>query len=180
METKYQERELYLMEDCYRKHLCGMTCYAGKYVPAHSASDIVQDVFLKLWQHNRSFYHMADGSAQRHYLCKCVRNACQDWIKHNKIVNSHSGPIASTIKSEEIFWYERLMENEDFRCKVQRVNHAIETLPDRCQDIFIKHYLQQMKSTDIAIELGISVRTVETQLYKALNMLRKNLKDKNK
>ena len=42
------------------------------------------------------------------------------------------------------------------------------------------HYMEQIKSADIAIDMGISVRTVEAQLYKALCILRKILKNSNK
>ena len=180
MDFNSHNSDMELMERCYRRLMCGMTCYACKFVPEHIASDIVQDVFLKLWQSNRAFYRMVNISEQQQYLYKCIGNACRDWIKHNKIVNNHSEPIASSIKSDEIFWYERFMENEDFRCKVRQVNEAISILPERCREIFTRHYMEQKKSADIAIELGISVRTVEAQSYKALSILRKNLKSNNK
>ena len=142
------------------------------------AQDAVQDVFLKLWQTNRAFYHLQNPREQQLYLYRCINNACYDWIKHNNVVANHSGPIATDIRNEEIYWYERLIENEDFQCKVKRILQEVDTLPDRCREIFSRRYIKQQKPSEIALELCISVRTVEAQLYKALNVLRKNLNEK--
>lgn len=178
MNSSQHNTEIQLLETCYRRFLCGMTCYACKFVPEYVASDIVQDVFLKLWQTNRAFYHLQNPREQQLYLYRCINNACYDWIKHNNIVANHSGPIATDIRNEEIYWYERLIENEDFQCKVKRILQEVDTLPDRCREIFSRRYIKQQKPSEIALELGISVRTVEAQLYKALNVLRKNLNEK--
>ena len=178
MNSSQQNTELRLLETCYRRFLCGMTCYACKFVPEHVASDIVQDVFLKLWNTNRAFYHMTNQREQQQYLYRCINNACYDWIKHNNVVANHSEPIATDIRNEEIFWYERLIENEDFQCKVKRILQEVDTLPDRCREIFSRRYIKQQKPSEIALELGLSVRTVEAQLYKALCVLRKNLNEK--
>ena len=178
MKTDQQKTDMELMEKCYRRFLCGMTCHACKFVPEHIAADIVQDVFLKLWQTNREFYRIDDISAQQLYLYKCISNACHDWIKHSNVVNNHSCPIATSIRDEEIYWYENLMEREDFNCRFTRITEAAESLPERCREIFIMHYIRQKKAQEIALELGISVRTVESQLYKALSTLRSILKEK--
>lgn len=178
MNDNRQTTDLDLLEKCYRRYLCGVTCYACKYVPEDIAADIVQDVFLKLWQNNRAFFRLKDTSSQQAYLYACVRNACHDWIKHSNVVSSHSEPMASSIRADEILWYERLIEGEDFRCKVQQLNSAVEKLPEKCREIFRMHYMQQMRSAEIAARSGISVRTVEAQLYKALQSLRRELKEK--
>lgn len=177
MNIDQHKADMELMEQCYRRFLCGMTCYACKFVPEHIASDIVQDVFIKLWQANREFYRLGDSATQQQYLFRCISNACQDWIKHNNVINNHSGPIATTIRNEEIYWYEKLMENEDFKCRYKRIMEAVETLPERCRDIFTMRYVKQKKAQEIAQELGISARTVEAQLYKALHTLRSILKE---
>lgn len=177
MNGNRQTTDLDLLERCYRRYLCGVTCYACRYVPEDIAADIVQDVFLRLWQNNRAFFRMDDTAAQQAYLYTCVRNACRDWIKHTNVVSSHSGPMADSIRADEILWYEQFIEGEDFRRKVERLNSAVETLPDRCREIFRMHYMQQMRSAEIASISGISVRTVEAQLYKALQSLRKILRE---
>ena len=57
--------------------------------------------------------------------------------------------------------------------QLERVSHEIEKLPEKCRQIFKMAYDEDKKAADIAQELQLSVRTVETQIYKALKMLRK-------
>ena len=48
----------------------------------------------------------------------------------------------------------------------------IDKLPDKCREIFTMSYLEERKTSEIAVLLNISTRTVEVQLYKALKILR--------
>jgi hypothetical protein len=45
----------------------------------------------------------------------------------------------------------------------------------KCKEIFVKAYLEEQKHSDIATQLNISVRTVDTQIYKALKIIRDHL-----
>ena len=67
---------------------------------------------------------------------------------------------------------EKDMENEDLR---KRINQAIGELPDKCREIFVLSYLKDMKNSEIAQMLNVSVRTVEAHIYKALKNLRTRL-----
>ena len=64
-----------------------------------------------------------------------------------------------------IFEIERITEN------------AIEELPDQCKSIFKLSRISGLKNQEIADKLDISVRTVETQIYRALKILKSRLKD---
>ena len=70
--------------------------------------------------------------------------------------------------------YKRQEHAPDER-QLRAVYLEIDKLPDRCREIFRRTYLDGCKSRDIAAELGISQRTVEAQLYKALKLLRRSL-----
>lgn len=52
---------------------------------------------------------------------------------------------------------------------------AIDELPDKCKEVFKLSYLHDMKNKDIADVMGISLRTVEAHMYKALKILREKL-----
>ena len=58
----------------------------------------------------------------------------------------------------------------------KRINDAIGELPAKCREVFILSYQHDRKNKEIAEQLGISIRTVEVHLYKALKSLRKKLK----
>lgn len=56
------------------------------------------------------------------------------------------------------------------------MRQAIDQLPDRCREVFVLSYLNDVKNKDIAEAMNVSVRTVEAQMYKALRFLRDKLK----
>ena len=57
------------------------------------------------------------------------------------------------------------------------IRRALDTLPERCREIFIKSRIEGLKYKEISDELGISVNTVENQMVTALKKLRVALKD---
>lgn len=175
---KYKD-ELTELERTYRSNICGMVCYACKFVKADVAYDIVQNVFLKLWNHDRSFFSMTDRTAQQLYLYKCVSNACQDYLKHIKVTENHSDAIINSIRLQEVHWYDSFMDKEEHSLKMKQLMSLVQKLPPRCREIFQLHYIEQKSCPEIAAMLGLSVRTVETQVYKALQFLRKWMKESN-
>lgn len=58
----------------------------------------------------------------------------------------------------------------------KEMRQAIDQLPDRCREVFVLSYLNDVKNKDIAEAMNVSVRTVEAQMYKALRFLRDKLK----
>ena len=64
------------------------------------------------------------------------------------------------------------IENQELR---QEIFEAINELPDKCKEVFKLSYLHDMKNKEIADTLGISLRTVEAHMYKALKFLRERL-----
>ena len=56
-----------------------------------------------------------------------------------------------------------------------KINRAISELPDKCREIFVLSYLKDMKNSEIALMMNVSVRTVEAHIYKALKTLRSRL-----
>ena len=67
----------------------------------------------------------------------------------------------------------RKIEDQELR---QEIYGAINELPDKCREVFKLSYLHEMKNKDIAETLGISLRTVEAHMYKALKFLRERLR----
>ena len=59
----------------------------------------------------------------------------------------------------------------------EKLKKGIDLLPEKCREIFIMSRIRGLKNEEIAAELNISKRTVETQISKALKVLRAELKD---
>lgn len=148
-----------------------LIAFARQFVDNFTAEDIVHDVFLKFCHRNTD---KLNENGVRIYLLRMVRNACFDHLKHLKVEETYMAKVQAELKIEELKWYD-LNENILFSEKINAVYDEIEKLPPRCKEIFTKAYLGEEKHTDIAKELNISVRTVETQIYKALKIIRDNL-----
>lgn len=146
--------------------------YAGKYVDRITAEDLVQDVFLKIWQ-KRTFLFLRDGI--KTYLYRSVQHACLDYLKHQEVEGDYVNVITTKLKIEEIYYNDdpQSLFSEDDR--LLNIYRQMEKLPDKCREIFIMSYLEEKKTHEIATLLNISSRTVEAQLYKALKMLRNSL-----
>lgn len=171
-------QQLYRLESAYKETLPDLLAYARRFVPEDVAGDLVQDVFVRLWQRSRAFLDIPEGLTRRTYLYRSVRNACKDWLKHQVAVSRYTGETLYLLKQEEIDYSARrsLQEQEAL---FEKVAESVGKLPGRCKEIFIMHYHQHLRSGEIAEYFGISQRTVEAQLYKALQILRSELADKN-
>lgn len=143
--------------------------YAGKYVDAITAEDLVQDVFLKIWQ-KRTFLFLKEGI--KTYLYRSVQHACLDYLKHQDVKGDYISTVVTKLKIEEIYYNDdpqSLFAEDD---RLGRIYQEMNKLPEKCREIFTMSYLEERKTADIALLLNISTRTVEAQLYKALKILR--------
>ncbi|MEM1134431.1 MAG: RNA polymerase sigma-70 factor [Bacteroidota bacterium] len=141
--------------------------YAKKKVgDLDEARDIVQDVFVKVY-HDRD--KLAIDTSIKAYLYKAVHNASLNRIKQIKIHKYHH----EYIKNQTPF-----SEDQDTMIKAEleeKIWQIIQSLPDKCRRIFEMNRFEGKKNKEIAENLGISIRTVETQISKALKILRKHL-----
>ena len=75
--------------------------YAGKYVNAITAEDLVQDVFLKVWQ-KKTFLFLKEGI--KTYLYRSVQHACLDYLKHQEVKGDYIDAVTTKLKIEEIYY----------------------------------------------------------------------------
>ena len=153
----------------YKNYVPALICFASKFVDKTIAEDIVQDIFLKIWN-KRSF--LLWGESLPVYLYHAVRHACLDQLKHQEIKERVEENILTKLKIEELYYTEHstFIWQDDQRLK--SIYSEIEKLPDKCREIFIMSYLEERKAAEIASLLNISKRTVEAQLYKALKQIK--------
>jgi RNA polymerase sigma-70 factor (ECF subfamily) len=153
--------------------------FSRKYIPdPDDAKDIIQNVFINIWEKRNE---VAIHTSLKSYLLKMVSNACLNEIKRRNVKSNLETRLRIKLLEEEkvrieqeSYTYE-LLNHE----KLTKLKQAIEKLPVSCKEIFKKSRFGEMKNREIAEELNISVRTVETQIYRALKVLRSNLQDSN-
>lgn len=157
----------------FRKYYLRLCGFANKFIAnAAESEEIVQDVFLNIWN-KRDQLNLK--SEIKPYLFKSVQNLCYNFLEHRKVADNYYAVIELVYKNqaEEFNTYESVLYNE-FQTKSEA---AIESLPDQCKKIFRMSREEGLKYIEIAEKLGISVKTVETQMSRALSKLKVELKD---
>jgi RNA polymerase sigma-70 factor (ECF subfamily) len=144
---------------------------------AQIAEDIVQDVFLKMWQ-NRETLNIETSS--KGYLIRSIHNACIQFLRHQKITERYSEE--QRYKLEESILMNRLFFEDGlsklFQSDINEiVNQSIAKLPVKTRTIFRLSRNEFKKNSVIALEMDLSEKSVEYHISKALESLRINLKD---
>jgi len=143
-----------------------------------NAKEVIQDVFLQLWDHRQK---LADDTSLNAYLFALTRNRCIDLIRREKLMLRFR-----TDKQEE---YARLTENhqalsdpildEIFTMELQtEINKTVNSLPEQCRKVFLMSRTDGMKNKEISKVLNLSEKTVESHLTKALRTIRTTLEQK--
>jgi RNA polymerase sigma-70 factor (ECF subfamily) len=131
------------------------------------AEEIVQDVMLELWRRRES---LVEGGSPQAYLFQAVRNRSLNHVRHER-VERRAEPEAEREAAIQASAHSLLVEEE---IEVA-LNQAVAGLPDRCREVFELSRTHGLKYSEIATVLGISVKTVEAQMGKALKSLRVEL-----
>jgi RNA polymerase sigma-70 factor (ECF subfamily) len=165
-----EDKDLKEFRELYKSMAPLLIFYAGKFVHKTTAEDLVQDVFLRIWQ-KRTPLFLKEGL--KTYLYRSVQHACLDFLKRREVEGDYLQTLASRLKMEEINFYYNdgpfLFEEDE---RLVRIYGELEKLPRKCREIFVMSYLEERKTSDIAGLLNLSKRTVEAQLYKALRKIR--------
>nr|WP_321407997.1 RNA polymerase sigma-70 factor [uncultured Carboxylicivirga sp.] len=151
------------------KYYAQLVVFARKVVVDDDlARELVQDVFVTFYEkRNEINIH----TSLKAHMYQSVRNRCLNQIKHNKIRRDHHANIFAEKKEDEAFVEDKLQETE----LEERIYTVVKTLPDQCRKIFEMSRFEGTPNQEIADQLGLSKRTVETQISKALKVLRKQL-----
>jgi len=148
-----------------------MKRFAKEYVLSdEDAENIVQDVFLLLWE-KREVLEIQVSLVP--YLFSLVKNKSLDFLRHKVVAEEFKQELSAKLFSLELMEYSFSSDEEIERI----ITVAINKLPERCREIFIKSRIKGMKYREIAESLDISVNTVENQMSIALKKLRVELKD---
>jgi RNA polymerase sigma-70 factor, ECF subfamily len=167
-DTARNERAFELVFKKYYKDLYAYACSMVK--DDAIAEGIVQNVFLKIWERNEPLWQEQMNAP---YLYRSVHNGCLNHLKHLKVKKAY----------EQYSAHHKVKEENSAGSKValselqQKLTLALNDLPQQCRTIFQMSRFGEMKYQEIAIELGISVKTVEAQMGKALKVLRIKLAD---
>ncbi len=134
----------------------------------YETEDVVQQVFVSLWEKRTQ---LDIHTSVRAVLYRSVHNACLNRLKHQKVRRDYAGDWKSTQSDSE---QTDALEAAELQ---ERINRAIEGMPEQCARIFKMSRFEQLKYQEIADQLGLSIKTIENQMGKALKIIREALKD---
>jgi RNA polymerase sigma-70 factor (ECF subfamily) len=131
------------------------------------AEEVVQDVMLELWRRRES---LTLETSLRAYLFQATRNRALNYLRRQRVEARGESTIAAGLPTPEPADSE--VREAELSVAIQA---AIAGLPDRCREVFELSRIRGLKYSEIATELGISVKTVEAQMGKALRVMREKL-----
>ena len=148
-------------------HYYTSLCYfADKFIhDLDESRSLVQQVFVDLWIKRDK---LVIQHSLKSYLFKATKNSALDYLKHKLVETKY----LNDIKPEEIIVERDLIEEAELNA---RINAAIGELPEKCREIFLLCRFEELRYTEIALRLGISVKTVEMQMGIALKKLKSKL-----
>ena len=147
----------------YYERLCQYACSLLK--DQDEAEEVVQHVFFTIWEKHSE---LEITLSLKSYLYRAVHNHCLNRFKHATVREAHRDhslhfstqsydPVTEAIHANEL---------EEW------IEIAVSTLPEQCQKAFRMSRFEELKYQEIADKLGISIKTVENQIGKALKILR--------
>ena len=138
------------------------------------AEEMVQEAFLKLWE-VRS--RLNEDSNIKNFLYTITKNNCLNFIRNEQITSSHLKRYYDELQ----YNYEALYLLEDDYLRIEelklKIDEAIDSLPTKWKNIFRMSREEDLRYKDISQRLGISEKTVEASITKALKKLREELKE---
>ncbi|WP_082435092.1 RNA polymerase sigma-70 factor [Pedobacter sp. Hv1] len=134
------------------------------------AEEIVQNMFLRFWEKRELLNIQTSIKA---YLYKCTYNDSLNYLKHEKVKTKYQDFTVHTMNTESEAASARV-ELGELELKLRA---ALNDLPEQCRTIFQMSRFEELKYREIADQLGLSIKTVENQMGKALRLLRIKLAD---
>jgi RNA polymerase sigma-70 factor, ECF subfamily len=164
-------------EFIFRKHFTGLCLFAEHFLTdTHAAEEIVEEYFCQLWEDCTS---MNINTSLRGYLYKSVYHRCLKYIRHQKVEQKYlaeqyqfaDNEILGTASGDYPTVNLITKELED------KITSIIDSLPQQCKKVFCMNRFDNLTYAEIANQMGISQNTVKTQMSRALQKLRIELKD---
>jgi RNA polymerase sigma-70 factor (ECF subfamily) len=156
-------------EALFKAHFRELHAYAYSLINDwDNAEELVQGLFLKLWERND---WTGIHTSVKSYLYKSVYHESLNLIRHKKVHLRYQALTIPTMENQTGDAAEKLKLSE----VETHLAKALNKLPEKCRAIFHLSRFEELKYQQIADQLNISIKTVETHMVKALKILRKEM-----
>jgi len=167
---KLKHGEIHAYEYLFNQHYDWLCNYIFQLSGDRNLSkDIVQEVMIRLWEKKKQI--TIKGSLKGYLFRSCHNQFLQQLRKEKK-----QPDLLDKIRWDAICesYFEQKEDNTYLRSTSLKLEELIGKLPPKCKEIFIMNKLERRKYREIAQDMGISIKTVENQMSKALRIIREN------
>jgi RNA polymerase sigma-19 factor, ECF subfamily len=155
------------LEVIFRAHFAGMATFVQRYVHSPDvAEELVQDIFFKIWTKREQ---LVEIESLKTYLYRAARNQALNFLRRGKLERRWTEEQALEGEPVTTFAADDDASGQELAAAVQA---AIDRLPPRCREVFLLSRDGGLTYAEIARSLGISIKTVETQMGRGLKSLR--------
>ena len=159
----------------FRHYYPRVMAYVAAMVEQEVAEDVVQDVFLHVWENRKKLYA---GEGFHSYLFQAAYTSCIDYYRKTQSADKYNLHMESAYLEE----YNALLRSdasvlEEIYSKdfYEQLHNLLEKLPTQRREIFILTYIEGLKAKEVSERLQIPQRTVESHIYLAIKYLRAHL-----
>lgn len=168
---RFIEGDQTAFELLFRFYYPGLVIYASKIIFDYDeAEEIVQDFFVKIWSDRNK---IKKSKTLKNYFFRSVKNRAINYLKREKVSQKVRQKLVQLIEKDKLFQPDFFIESE----LQTEIKSAFQKLTPRANEIFTLSRFHGLTNTEIAEQLNISKRTVETHISNALKILREELKD---
>ena len=152
-------------EELFKEYFASLMAFSRRILgDEDDAREVVHQVFISLWEKRAE---LDLSTSLKSYLFTSVNNRSLNVIRDRKKFSLEEVPeragewdVSAQIESLEL---------------EEKIRSVIDSLPEKCREIFELNRFEGLKYAEIAMRLDISVKTVENQMSKALRVLREEL-----
>ena len=167
---KVKKGDIKSFELLFRKYYTILCNYAYKiHKDMDTAEEIVQDLFFNIWEKRHS---LTIESSVKSYLFKSTYNRSMLLMRHKSVKTRYEKYLKDNNGLTESDASEEIVVEELARV----IDRTLEELPERSRKIFSLSRFEGLKYQEIAKRLSLSVKTIESNMGKALKLFRKNIK----
>jgi len=171
-QKKIQDGDIMEFERLFMKYYKPLCCHAEKILKDRNASeDLVQEFFYLFWKNRATFKPKFSLSA---YLHQSIRNNALHYLEHLAVRKRYAEQVFNECKD---ILPTHFQTGPDLNDLDKIIDETLRKMPERCSRIFLMNRFEGKKYREIAEILAVSVKTVEADMGKALQMFRKSLKD---